>query len=155
MSQIDSIGAIILPMTSRIVVDTSVFISALIGPRGPARELLRRCFLGEYVPVMGNALFNEYEAVRVRPEIVARCPLSAEDCDALALDFYSICLWIKIHFLWRPNLRDAGDDHLVELALASGAPCIATHNLADFRRSELRFPGLTIATPADILTKGH
>jgi putative PIN family toxin of toxin-antitoxin system len=144
-------------MAQRIIIDTSVFISALIGPKGPARELLRRCFMGQYIPVMGNALFSEYEAVRSRPDIEARCALSAQERDALAQDFYSLCQWVKVHFLWRPNLRDAGDDHLVELALATGADCIATHNLADFRRAELRFPGLVIATPADILTltKGH
>lgn len=144
-------------MSPRIVIDTSVFISALIGPKGPARELLRRCFIGQYAPVMGNALFSEYEAVRSRPDIAARCSLSAEERDELAHAFYSLCQWIKIHYLWRPNLRDPGDDHLVELALSAGAPLIATHNLADFRRAELRFPGLVIATPADILTstKGH
>jgi predicted nucleic acid-binding protein len=56
----------------RLVVDTSVFISALIGPKGPSRELIRRCLLDAYQPLMGNALFCEYESVIARPEILSR-----------------------------------------------------------------------------------
>lgn len=63
-------------MKPKIVVDTSVFISALIGSRGPAREVIRRCLQGDYRALMGNALFTEYESVIEREEIKAKCPLS-------------------------------------------------------------------------------
>ena len=41
-------------MAIKIVVDTSVFISALIGSKGSSREIIRRCLKGEYQPLMGN-----------------------------------------------------------------------------------------------------
>ncbi|MFN9650806.1 MAG: PIN domain-containing protein, partial [Pseudanabaena sp.] len=41
-------------MKSRIVIDTSVLISALIGSTGASRELIRLCLQGEYQPLMGN-----------------------------------------------------------------------------------------------------
>jgi predicted nucleic acid-binding protein len=49
--------------------------------------------------------------------------------------------------LWRPNLRDEGDNHIVELAVAGGAGMIVTNNVADFRNAELKFPGIEILRP--------
>ena len=46
---------------------------------------------------------------------------------------------------------DEADNHVLELAIAAGAKVIVTHNLADFVRSELRFPELRILTPAQLL----
>ncbi|MEB3192230.1 MAG: hypothetical protein VKL42_17965 [Snowella sp.] len=46
-------------MSNRLFVDTSVLISALIGCKGPSRELICRCLLREFVPLMGNRLFTD------------------------------------------------------------------------------------------------
>ncbi len=46
-----------------------------------------------------------------------------------------------------------GDNHLVELAVAGGASHIVTHNLRDLKHMELKFPGLAIATPTQLLAK--
>jgi predicted nucleic acid-binding protein len=56
-------------MPIRIVIDASVFVSAIIGSAGPSRELIRRCLKGDYQPLMGTALFCEYESVIARPDI--------------------------------------------------------------------------------------
>ena len=90
MRQSDSPYIIIGTMDSRIVVDTSVFISALIGPKGPSRELIRRCLLGEYQALIGNVLFTEYEAVLSRPEIIDRCPLSSTEMTELFSAFLNV-----------------------------------------------------------------
>jgi predicted nucleic acid-binding protein len=58
---------------------------------------------------------------------------------------------VKVYFLWRPNLPDEGDNHLVELAIAGGADTIVTNNVRDVRRGELSFPDLQILTPAEFL----
>jgi uncharacterized protein len=60
-------------MKSRIVIDTSVLISALIGSTGASRELIRLCLQGEYQPLMGNNLFLEYESVVLREKIITQC----------------------------------------------------------------------------------
>src|SRR5439155_27204231 len=39
----------------------------------------------------------------------------------------------KVHFLWRPTLKDPSDDMLLELAVAANAQHIVTYNLADFK----------------------
>ena len=129
-------------MTTKIVVDTSVFVSALIGTVGPSRELIRRCLRDEYQPLMGNALFCEYESVINREEILAKCPLTSEEIEVLFQAFLSVSQWVNIYFLWRPNLRDEADNHLIELALAGNASSIVTNNRADFLHTDL-FIGTT------------
>ena len=49
-------------MPPRIVVDTNVFIGAILSPAGENREVLRACLLGRVRPLMGAALFHEYDA---------------------------------------------------------------------------------------------
>ena len=128
--------------------DTNVFISAMTSPAGISRQVLRACFVGKAKPLMGVALYTEYEDVMRRPEILRRCPLSENDREALLDAFLSVCEWINIYFLWRPNLRDEGDNHLIELAVAGGASAIVTSNIRDLNSGELAFPALKILKPA-------
>ena len=58
-----------------------------------------------------------------------------------------------VYYLWRPNLPDEGDNHILELAVAGGAESIVTQNIRDFRRSELRFPGIAVLTPEEFLQR--
>lgn len=138
-------------MTVKIVVDTNVFIGALISENGAKRELIRRCLKQQYQPLMGNALFSEYESVMNRQEIIAKYPITQAEVKALFSALISVSQWISIYYLWRPNLKDEADNHLVELAMAGNARIIATNNLKDFGNSELHFPNLTILRPEDII----
>ncbi len=138
-------------MALKIVVNTSVFISALISSKGSSRELIRRCLKREYQPLMGNALFSEYESVIQRSEILAKCPLTSEEISVLLASFMSISQWVYIYYLWRPNLKDEADNHLIELAVAGNAQIIATHNVRDFYNAELLFPNLSILKPEEII----
>ena len=140
-------------MKSRIVVDTSVFTAALIGPQGPNREILRRCLLGKYKPLLSNALFSEYEGVSARDSIIERCPVGKDEIRNLLEAFCSVAEWVQIFYLWRPNLADEGDNHVLELATAGNARWIATNNVRDFAKAELRFPEVQILTPEQILTE--
>ena len=138
-------------MEIKIVVDTSVFVSALIGSLGPSRELIRRCLKREYQPLMGNALFSEYESVINREEVIAKCPLTKAEIYTLVASLMSVSQWISIYYLWRPNLKDEADNHLIELAVAGNAQIIATNNIRDFQNSQLLFPNLSILKPEEIV----
>ncbi|MEH1984319.1 putative toxin-antitoxin system toxin component, PIN family [Nostoc sp.] len=138
-------------MAIKIVVNTSVFISALISSKGSSRELIQRCLKVEYQPLMGNALFLEYESVIHRSEIIAKCPLTSEEISALLSSFMSVSQWVYIYYLWRPNLKDEADNHLIELAVAGNAQIIATHNVKDFQNTELLFPNLSILKPEELI----
>ena len=139
-------------MTIKIVVDTNIFINVLIGKKESAsRELFRRCLKLKYQPLMGHALFTEYQDVLGRDRIKAKCPLTTEEKMNLLQAFMSVCEWIKIYYLWRPNLLDEADNHLIELAVAGNAEAIVTRNTKDFNQSQLRFPQFQILTPEQIL----
>jgi len=138
-------------MAKIVVIDTSVMISALIGAGGPGREVLRKCLNQEYAPLISNALFQELEDVSQRERILDKCPLSKHEIKDLLHAFYSVCHWVPIYYLWRPNIIDEADNFLIELALAGNATHIITNNISDLKNSELNFPELTILKPEQIL----
>jgi uncharacterized protein len=138
-------------MAIKIVVDTSVFVSALIGPSGPSREVVRQCLQGLYSPLMGLSLFCEYESVISRESVLSECPLSSDEVLQLLQAFISICEWVNIYYLWRPNLKDEGDNHLIELAIAGNASILVTNNLKDFQNTQLLFPSLRVLSPPALL----
>lgn len=138
-------------MLHRMVMDSSVLIAAMLSPSGENRDTIRACLDGRAHPLMGAALFHEYEDVMHRFDPRQKCPLRPGDRQKLFEAFLSVCEWVKIYFLWRPNLPDEWDNHLVELAIAGGAEIIVTNNVREIRRRELSFPRFQILTPSEFL----
>ena len=134
-------------MTEKVVIDTSVMISALNGRRGASREVIRRCLSGRYLPLMSNALFQEFEDVSSRRRVRKFCPLEPGEIRELLNAFYSVCTWVPIYYLWRPNLDDESDNFLIELALAGNGRTIVTNNIRDLKAAELKFDELRILKP--------
>ncbi|NJL28381.1 MAG: PIN domain-containing protein [Thermoanaerobaculia bacterium] len=117
----------------------------------PARLLLRACLERRLEPLMGEALFADYESLLARDALFEGCQLTASEREAVLNAFLSVCRWSPIYFLWRANLRDESANHLIELAVAGGARAIITKNVRDLRRGELRFPDLRILAPEELL----
>ena len=115
--------------------------------------VIEGCLTGRFVPLMGAALLAEYEDVLGRPKLFETCRLSKAEREELLNILLASCRWTRIYFGWRPNLRDVADNHLVELAVAGCADTIVTHNIRHLRAMELKFPGLAVATPAQLLAK--
>lgn len=131
----------------RIVVDTNILVSAILSPDGAARNALRQCLTEEARPLISNSLFLEYEDVLSREELFAMAPLSSEERVMLLDAFLGVCQWINVAFLWRPNLPDESDNHLIELAVAGNAEWIVTGNTKDIAAGELVFDSFRIITP--------
>ena len=129
-----------------IILDTNIFVGACIG-RGAANKLVACCLHREFTPLMGAALLAEYEDVLGRAHLFATARLSSEERSELLDIFLAACQWTRIYYAWRPNLRDAGDNHLIELAVAGNAQFLITYNLRDFNQAELKFPEMRICTP--------
>lgn len=130
----------------RVVIDTNVLVAALQGSR-PAAQVVTWCLEGRLTPLIGGALFAEYEEVLARAQLFERASLSAEERAELFDIFLACCHWVRIYFGWRPNLPDEADNHLIELAVAGGATVIISRNLRDLTRGELIFPDLRIVPP--------
>lgn len=83
-----------------------------------------------------------------RPELFSDCPINKAEREELFNGFLSVCTWIEVFYLWRPNLPDEGDNHVLELGVAGGAAAVVTFNVGDFR-GELRFPKIRVVTPVN------
>ena len=140
-------------MVANIVVDTNVLVSALISASGDSRSVIRLCLQKKCQPIIGNTLFAEYESLLNREEIIAKCPLNSDQIQSFLAAFLSVCQWVSVYYLWRPNLKDEGDNHLVELAIAGNAEIIVTNNTKDFQNAELLFPDLSILKPEDFIRR--
>ena len=134
-----------------IVQDTNVFVAALRSTEGASAEVLDRCLAGEDQAVMGAALFAEYEELVQRESPWQGVAVTTAEREALRDDFCAAALWQPIYFRWRPNLPDASDDHVLELAIAGGVQHLVTQNLRDFGQGELKFTSPRVVTPAQHL----
>ncbi len=138
-------------MPDRVVIYTNVLVSALKSEGGPSRRVLRLCLAGALCPLIGLNLLAEYEDVLSRSELFEKSGLSECERNELLDALLSVSEWVTVYFLWRPNLPDEGDNHLLELAIAGSATKLITHNTRDFRLGELRFPSIRIITPQVLL----
>ena len=114
----------------RIVIDTNVFVSALLSQRGAAFRLLSLLDRGLFVFCLSVPLVVEYEDAANR--ILEQTQLSQENLGDI-LDY--ICRVGEqrlIYYLWRPFLHDARDDMVLELAVAARCDTIVTFNEKDF-----------------------
>ena len=132
-----------------IVLDTNVFVSALRSGGGASRQVLRCILQGQATPLFGNALWQEYHDLLGR-DVWTSATTPEERLQVLAA-LAQASRWVQVYYGWRPNLRDEGDNHLIELALAGNAQAIVTHNVRDLTRGELAWPRLRILTPAQFL----
>ena len=134
----------------RVVIDTNILVSALL-TAGANRQVIRTCLMGQMRPLIGSTLFLEYEDLLARQDLYRQSLLNADERRELFAAFLSVCEWVQVYYLWRPNLRDEGDNHLMELAVAGGASFLATNNLRDLKSGELRFPSIRIVSPKELL----
>jgi len=137
----------------RVILDSNVLVSAFASGAGASREVLRKVLQGKARPVISVPLYLEYENVLARPETRRRCALRPAEQTRLFDAFLATTELVVVYYMWRPNLRDEGDNHVVELAVAASDAPIVTYNRRDFRSGELSFPQLQIYTPAQWLNE--
>ena len=114
--------------------------------------VIRGCLTGDFKPLVSHALLFEYEDLIGRESVFDHpVALNFEEREILFNTLYSVCRLIDVSYLWRPNLKDEGDNFIVELAVAGNANYIVTKNLKDFRQSELVFDSFKVITPKQLL----
>ena len=135
----------------RYLLDTNVLVAALRSSQGASHALVRRALQGELPLVVHQKLVYEYRDVFSRPTTLADTGLAWADAELVLAHLVARAQEVHVRYLWRPNLRDEGDNHLIELAVAGNAQAVVTHNVRDLARGELAWPRLRILTPAQFL----
>jgi putative PIN family toxin of toxin-antitoxin system len=136
----------------RVVLDSSVVISAFRSRLGAAYRILGLVAERRLVPLATPALFLEYEAVLKRPEQRAVSGLSLGQLDVALAALAAAVEPVDVHFAWRPQLADPDDEMVLDAALNGRADALVTHNVADFLAAAERFD-LLLLKPIDLLRK--
>ena len=136
----------------RVVLDTKVMVAAALSERGASRQLLLRVVDGLLDGAISVALMLEYEAVLKRPENLELSKLTPEDVDVILDQVAASMEHVEIFYLWRPMLRDTGDDMVFETAVNGHADVIATFNIGDFGDAPKHF-GIEVIRPGDLLRR--
>lgn len=126
-----------------IVIDTNILYAALYSKSGASNALMILVRDGLVIPCISVTLVMEYEDVLSRNGKILE--LSHSDIKAFLGFIINQAERLKIHYLWRPCLKDSNDDMVLEVAVAAGVNFIVTHNTRDFEGSE-RF-GVRAVTP--------
>jgi putative PIN family toxin of toxin-antitoxin system len=130
----------------RVILDTSVVVAALRSRDGASWAVLEQVSSGRLQLAATTALFLEYEEVLKRGDH----RLSMEEVDRFLSELAAIIDPVQIQYLWRPQLRDADDEMVLEAAINGHVDAIVTHNRRDFVQAARRF-GINIWSPAMLL----
>ncbi len=133
----------------RVVLDTNVLMAAARSRNGAAFALLGALRANQFCMLASVPLFLEYEAALKQPERLAQGERSAASVDAF-LDALALRLEpVHLYYLWRPQLRDAADEMVLETALNGRAGALVTLNGGDFDAA--RKFALPVLTPVEFL----
>ena len=134
----------------RVVLDTSVVVSALRSRRGASNVVLQHVAAMSVKPVVTTALFLEYEEVLLRPEHRLATGMSETDVDGFLAALASACEPAGVHFRWRPQLADPSDELVLEAVVNGHVESLVTHNVRDFREAASGFE-FRVITPQQLL----
>jgi putative PIN family toxin of toxin-antitoxin system len=134
-------------MPCQVVIDTNVLVAAARSRRGASYALLQTLRDGKWQMNLSSALVLEYEA-QLKNEAV-RQNRSPTVVDRFLDSLVAISNRRQIFYLLRPFLRDPKDDFIIELAVASRAEFIVTHNIRDFAGATEY--GIRVLRPSEFL----
>jgi putative PIN family toxin of toxin-antitoxin system len=136
----------------RVVLDTSVVVAALRSLKGASNAVLGLVASRRLTALATPPLFLEYEDVLKRPEHRLVHQLEDEEINEFLVEFAALIEPVESHFRWRPQVRDPGEEMVLEAAINGNADALVTFNVADFLSAGLRFQ-ISILRPAEVLRK--
>ena len=128
--------------------DTDAVVAAMRSPGGASAALLRAARTGRVTLLATAPLCLEYESVCSRPEHVEAARFSQADLGVFLDAVVALVEPVEAWFLWRPQLRDPGDELVLEAAVNGRADVIATFNRRDFLPGASRF-GVDVLLPRE------
>jgi putative PIN family toxin of toxin-antitoxin system len=116
----------------KVAIDTDVLVAAVRSRTGASRAWVRAVLRRQVGLLLSVPLALQYEAVLMRSEHLEASGASPAQIGALLDALCAICIPVDITFLWRPMLRDADDELVLEVAVNGRADRLLTFNERDF-----------------------
>jgi putative PIN family toxin of toxin-antitoxin system len=136
----------------KVVLDTDVIVAGMRSPGGASAEILRQARQGRVTLLVSVPLAMEYEAICSEAEHRLAAGLSEREVEIFLNVIVAVAEPVKTHFLWRPQLRDPGDEMVLEAAVNGQADLLVTFNVRDFGPVPSRF-GIEVMIPRDALER--
>ena len=134
----------------KLVLDTDVVVAAMRSPTGASAALLLAALDGEITIAANVALMVEYESTCSRAVHMSAAGLSNKQVGVFLDAIAALVVPVQTHYLWRPQLRDPGDEMVLEAAVNGQAQAIVTFNTKDFGVAPAKF-GVKILLPREAL----
>jgi putative PIN family toxin of toxin-antitoxin system len=134
----------------RFVLDTNVVVAGMRSPSGASAELLRMARRLQLKMLVNVALALEYEATCLLAEHRLAAGLDLRQAGIFVDAVIAMAEPVETHFMWRPQLRDPGDELVLEAAVNGKADAIVTFNRRDFGSFPQMF-GVEVLTPAEAI----
>ena len=132
--------------------DTDAIVAAMRSPSGASAAIIRKARQGKVTLLLSVSLAMEYEAVCVKPEHQLTAGLSEQEVRIFVAAVIAIAEAVKIHYLWRPQLRDPSDEMVLETAVNGRANLLITFNVRDYGTAPARF-GIEVMTPREAVER--
>lgn len=132
------------------MLDTDVVVAAMRSPGGASAALLRELDAGRASFGLSVCLALEYEAKCCLPVHYQAAGITGEQAEAFVTYLLSRAQPVQIHYQWRPQLRDPGDEMVLEAAVNWCADALVSFNQRDFGDAPARF-GIQLLAPGAAL----
>src|ERR1700730_14002305 len=121
-------------------------------PAGASAELLRMARRSEVTLLANVALALEYEATCKLAEHRLAAGLELDEVGVFVDAVLAMAEPVETHFMWRPQLRDAADEFVLEAAVNGQAAAMVTFNRREFGGAPAGV-GIDVLTPAETIRR--
>ncbi len=134
-------------MKPQLVIDTNVWVAAFRSRTGASRRVIDRVLEGEFDLHLTVPLLMEYEEIFLRER--KAMGLTEEEVENLLAFITALGIRHEVHFLWRWQVADPDDAHVLEAAVTADCTHLVTFNERDLREAE-QF-GVAVVRPGALL----
>ena len=134
------------------VLGANVVVAGVRGGTGASNPWMVAGFRRRFIWCCSVPLFYEDEDVLNRAELLLDANISRAEIAQFLTDLAGVLKPVDPHYLWRPQLRDPGDEMVLEIAVDGRADALVTQNIKDFGAAPGRF-GIELWTPAEALRR--
>ena len=110
----------------KVILDTDVAVAAMRSPAGASATLLSLLLQGKGSMLLSVAMALEYEATCMLAEHRLAAEASEADVQNLLDTLINVAMPVDVHYQWRPQLTDSGDEMVLEAAVNGRAGAIVT-----------------------------